>query len=88
MPDPRHQVMAVLTAELFQSLAVAVLLAAGVMQPAFMLVYMVSAGFCRVLDTTSRPALVYDVLHAAGAEHMVSTAMALRQVERARAALP
>lgn len=60
--DRRRTVMTVLIIELCQSLVVGLLLATGRMQPAFMLMYMVSAGVCRVLDTTSRPALVRSAL--------------------------
>lgn len=35
-------------------------------------------GLANVLDTTNRPALVYDLLHAKGAADTLSTAMALR----------
>ena len=41
---------------------------------------MVLSSICTVLDTTNRPALVYDVLHVSRAEIFVGTAMALRSI--------
>jgi MFS family permease len=78
--DRRRTVLLVLITELCLSSVVGLLLAAEKMRPLFMLLYMLSAGVCRVLDTTTRPALVYDILHRGNSEHMVGTAMALRQV--------
>ena len=60
--------------------SVAFLIHTGNMRPWMMFSYMLLSSVCSVLDTTNRPALIYDVLFASGAEHFVGTAMALRSV--------
>eukprot|EP01043_Picozoa_sp_COSAG02_P002794 COSAG02_NODE_66_length_42609_cov_95.996848_17_plen_313_part_00 len=78
--DRRRTVLAVLTFELSMSIVMGVLLRADMMHAAFMFVYMLFSSICMVLDTTNRPALVYDLLHSHRAKHMLGTAMALRSV--------
>ena len=78
--DRRRTVVRILAVEGLLSVAVALLLRAGRMSPALMLCYMLASSVCMVLDTTTRPALVYDVLFAANAQELVGTAMALRSV--------
>lgn len=78
--DRRRTVLAVLMFELSMSVVMGVLLRAEIMHPGFMFVYMLFSSICMVLDTTNRPALVYDLLHSRSANHMLGTAMALRSV--------
>ena len=73
--DRRRTVLKVVVFEILLSLIVALLIATGNMRPWIMFVYMLLSSLCSVLDTTNRPALVYDVLFASGAEHFVGTAL-------------
>lgn len=70
----------VLAAMSIMSAGVALLLQHGMMTPAWMFVYMILSSVCTVLDTTNRPALIYDVLFLQGEEHFVGLAMALRSI--------
>eukprot|EP00729_Bicosta_minor_P009110 gene9110-17387_t len=78
--DRRRTVVCVLAAMSIMSAGVALLLQHGMMTPAWMFVYMILSSVCTVLDTTNRPALIYDVLFLQGEEHFVGLAMALRSI--------
>ena len=78
--DRRRTVLKVVAAMTMMTASVAFLIHTGNMRPWMMFSYMLLSSVCSVLDTTNRPALIYDVLFASGAEHFVGTAMALRSV--------
>ena len=78
--DRRRTVLAVLATEAFAAAVVGLLLVNGLMQPYFMFIYMAQSSMCSVLDTTNRPAMIYDLLFKHDAEHLVGKAMALRSI--------
>ena len=78
--DRRRTVIVILFIEMALSVIVGLLLMTGQMTPGLMLVYMVFSSVCKVLDTTNRPALIYDLLFAARSEHLIGVAMALRSI--------
>ena len=78
--DRRRTVLTVLCIEAAMAAVVGLLMVRGLMQPGFMFIYMMQSSICGVLDTTNRPAMIYDLLFAARSEHLVGKAMALRSI--------
>ena len=78
--DRRRTVVCVLGAMAVMSAGIAWLLQHSLMSPSWMFVYMVLSSVCTVLDTTNRPALIYDLLFLQGGERFVGLAMALRSI--------
>eukprot|EP01044_Picomonas_judraskeda_P004459 COSAG03_NODE_391_length_8292_cov_18.368607_6_plen_308_part_00 len=78
--DRRRTVLTVLLVEAAMAAVAGLLMVNGLMQPLFMIIYMVQSSICGVLDTTNRPAMIYDLLFAARSEHLVGKAMALRSI--------
>jgi predicted MFS family arabinose efflux permease len=78
--DRRRTVLMVLAVESLAAVLVGLLLVNSLMQPWFMFVYMAQSSMCSVLDTTNRPAMIYDLLFQHRSEHLVGKAMALRSI--------
>ena len=76
--DRRRTVLSVLAFMTALTLVLVALLSTSLMIWPLMYLYMVMASMCTVLDTTNRPAMIYDLLFAAESEHLVTTAMGLR----------
>ena len=75
--DRRRTVLNVLAFMTAMTLVLVALLSTSLMVWPLMYLYMVMASMCTVLDTTNRPAMIYDLLFAAESEHLVTTAMGL-----------
>ena len=75
--DRRRTVLNVLAFMTALTLVLVALLSTSLMVWPLMYLYMVMASMCTVLDTTNRPAMIYDLLFAAESEHLVTTAMGL-----------
>lgn len=80
--DRRRTIITVLVVEACSTGLIAILLVADLMHPYLMFPFMMVSSACQVLDTTNRPAMVYDHLFAAEAETLIAIAMALRSVGR------
>jgi MFS family permease len=78
--DRRRTVLTVLIIEAVMAAVVGTLMVSGLMRPFLMVLYMVQSSVCGVLDTTNRPAMIYDLLFSARSEHLVGKAMALRSI--------
>lgn len=78
--DRRRTVLTVLCVEAAMAALVGLLMVNGLMQPAFMFIYMIQSSICGVLDTTNRPAMIYDLLFMHKSEHLIGKAMALRSI--------
>jgi nitrate/nitrite transporter NarK len=78
--DRRRTVVVLLAAMAALSFAVSGALALGLFRWEFIYPYCLFVGLANVLDTTNRPAFVYDLLFARGSIALLPTAMAVRSL--------